>query len=50
MWLKNAISSSVASLSPKKLASIAAFILATLTADAQMRVDGNIRVDGSIEK
>lgn len=49
MWLKNAISSSVASLSPKKLASIAAFILATLTADAQMRVDGNIRVDGSIK-
>ena len=49
MKLKSSISTSVTSMSPKKITTLAAFLLAALTADAQMRVDGNIRVDGSIK-
>lgn len=49
MELKSSISTSVTSMSPKKIATLAAFLLAALTADAQMRVDGNMRVDGPLK-
>ncbi len=45
MRLINATKSKITALSPKKIATLAACILAALTADAQMRVDGNIKID-----
>ncbi len=49
MILKDTLVRGITSISPKKITTVAAFLLTALTADAQMRIDADIIVDAGLK-